>query len=311
MAINKIEAPRFSARLLHPRYWLTWLGVIVMYLLSWLPYRLQVALGKGLGRLLGKILKKRARIAKRNLALCFPEQSEDERQRLLVANFEATGVAMLETGMAWWWPQWRIKKHMQVENFQYVQEVLDRGQGVILMAMHFVTLEIGARMFGTLQPGVGFYRPHNNALMEYLQYHGRVRSNKYLVDKRDVRGMVQALRQGDVVWYAPDQDYGRRRAVFVPFFAVPDAATVTATSMFAKQGKAKVVPFVQTRLADGSGYKLSFSPALNTLPSGDEVQDTKLVNHIVAREILKQPEQYMWVHRRFKTRPNEDDPSYY
>ncbi|WKE64746.1 LpxL/LpxP family Kdo(2)-lipid IV(A) lauroyl/palmitoleoyl acyltransferase [Gallaecimonas kandeliae] len=311
MAIQKVEAPRFRLALLHPRYWPTWLGVAVLYLISWLPYKAQLALGRGLGRFLGKIAKSRVRVARRNLELCFPEQSAAEREALLKANLEATGVAMLETGMAWWWPQWRIKKHMQVENFEYVREVLDSGQGVILMAMHFVTLEIGARMFGEMQPGVGFYRPHNNALMEYLQYHGRVRSNKYLVDKRDVRGMVQALREGEVVWYAPDQDYGRRRAVFVPFFKVPDAATVTATSMFAKQGRAKVVPFVQTRLADGSGYKLSFSPALNTLPSGDEVQDTKLVNAIVEREIRKQPEQYMWVHRRFKTRPNEADPSYY
>ncbi|EKE70254.1 LpxL/LpxP family Kdo(2)-lipid IV(A) lauroyl/palmitoleoyl acyltransferase [Gallaecimonas xiamenensis] len=311
MAIQKIEAPRFRLALLHPRYWLTWLGVILMYGLSWLPYRWQLGLGKALGRTLGKLLKSRAKIAKRNLELCFPEKSQAERDALLIANFEATGVAMLETGMAWWWPQWRVKKHMQVENFHHIKEVLDQGQGVILMAMHFVTLEIGARMFGMLQPGVGFYRPHNNALMEYLQYHGRVRSNKYLVDKRDVRGMVQALREGEAVWYAPDQDYGRRRAVFVPFFEVPDAATVTATSMFAKQGRAKVVPFVQTRLADGSGYKLSFFPPLKTLPSGDDLQDTKLVNQIVAREIRKQPEQYMWVHRRFKTRPNESDPSYY
>ncbi|WP_341501882.1 LpxL/LpxP family Kdo(2)-lipid IV(A) lauroyl/palmitoleoyl acyltransferase [Gallaecimonas sp. GXIMD4217] len=310
MAIQKVEAPKFRLALLHPRFWPTWLGVAFLYLISWLPHRLQLALGRGLGALLGKVLKKRARIARRNLELCFPEKSEAEREQLLKENFKATGIAMIETGMAWWWPNWRIQKHMQVEGLEHLNAHLEQGRGVILLAMHFVTLEMGGRMFGQLHPGVGFYRPHNNDLMEYLQYHGRVRSNKYLIQKRDVRGMIQALREGEVVWYAPDQDYGRRRAEFVPFFHVQDAATVTGTSLFAREGQAAVVPFVQTRLPGGQ-YRLSFYPAMADMPSGDDRQDAIAINQIIEREIRKQPEQYMWVHRRFKTRPDPDAPSLY
>lgn len=310
MAIKKVAAPRFTLHLLHPRYWLTWLGVALMYLISWLPYRLQKAMGRHLGRLLAKVLRRRAKIARRNLELCFPKMSVDEREALLLANFEATGIAMLETSMAWWWPNWRVRKHMKIEGLEHLQAAQANGQGVVMMAMHFVTLEMGGRMLGQVYPAVGFYRPHNNPVMEYLQYHGRVRSNRYLIEKRDVRGMIEALKEGEAVWYAPDQDYGRRRAAFVPFFNVPDAATVNATSMFARQGNAKIVTFVQTRNSDGS-YTLKLYPALKTLPSGDDDHDTRLINRIVEREVRKQPEQYMWVHRRFKTRPSEDMPSYY
>ncbi|MBO2657048.1 LpxL/LpxP family Kdo(2)-lipid IV(A) lauroyl/palmitoleoyl acyltransferase [Shewanella algae] len=306
-----VEKAQFSAHLYHPKFWLLWLAVGLARLTLLLPLKWQMKLGSGIGLLAMKLAGSRVNTAKRNLELCFPQMSEAERETLLRRNFQETGKAIFDTINAWWWSNDKVQKHMQVKGQEHVEQTLAAGQGVILFAVHCLPLEMGARIFGQFQPGVGVYRPHNNPVMEYLQVKGRLRSNKALVPKRDLRQMVRCLRNPDVIWYTADQDFGRSSAIFIPFFAVPDAATITGGTTLAKLGKAKVLPFFVERNADDTGYNIEIQAPLDNFPGENEVEDAKRGNGIVEQLISRNPAQYMWLHRRFKTRPNESDPSLY
>ncbi|ABO22530.1 LpxL/LpxP family Kdo(2)-lipid IV(A) lauroyl/palmitoleoyl acyltransferase [Shewanella loihica] len=306
-----VENAQFSAQFFHPKYWLIWLGVGFMRLTQLLPLRAQMKLGQGIGRLAMAIAGSRVNTAKCNIALCFPEMSQAEQQQLLTRNFEETGKAIFDIANAWWWSDERIQRHMTIKGREHVEQTLAAGQGVILFAVHCLPLEMGARIFGQFQPGIGVYRPHNNPLMEYLQVKGRLRSNKGLVPKRDLRQMVRSLRNPDVIWYTADQDFGRSSAVFIPFFAVPEAATITGATTLAKLGKAKVLPFIVVRNEDDKGYTIEIQAPLEDFPGENELEDAKRGNRIIEEIIERSPAQYMWLHRRFKTRPNKDDPSLY
>lgn len=306
-----VEKAQFSSHLYHPKYWLLWLGVGLMRLTQVLPLRIQMKIGAVLGRLAMGIVGKRVNTAKRNLQLCFPEMSDAEQQALLRENFEQTGKAIFDTINGWWWSDEKIQQHMTIKGQQHVQQTLDNGQGVILFAVHCLPLEMGARIFGQFQPGVGVYRPHNNAVMEYLQVKGRLRSNKALVPKRDLRQMVRSLRAPDVIWYTADQDFGRSSATFIPFFAVEEAATITGATTLAKLGKAKVLPFFVERNSSDTGYNIEIQAPLDNFPGENEIEDAKRGNHIIEQIISRNKSQYMWLHRRFKTRPNPEDPSLY
>ena len=308
---NKVLQPDFKLSFFLPKYWLTWLGVFILYSISWLPYKLQLFLGKNIGRLLFKIGSSRKKVALKNLQLCFPDMPASEHQRILKANFENTGIALLETGMGWWWPNWRVQRKVTVVGMEHLEKAQQEGHGVLFLAMHYLSAEINCRGVGCTHPMVVFYRPHNNPLMEFFQFRGRGRSNKYMLGKRDVKGLIKALRDGESCIYLPDQDYGRNKSLFVPFFAVPDAATTTGTLIFAKQKNTKTMMIIPTRNDDGSGYTIEIMPPFENFPTGDDRADVIRVNQALEKAILRKPEQYMWLHRRFKTRPNEDEPSIY
>jgi Kdo2-lipid IVA lauroyltransferase/acyltransferase len=308
---NKVLQPNFKISFLLPKYWPTWIGVFILYTISWLPYRFQLFLGKMIGRLLYKVGSSRKKVAARNLELCFPDMPDAEREVMLKRNFENTGIALLETGMGWWWPNWRVKRKTKVIGLEHIEAAQTQGKGVLLLAMHYLSAEINCRGIGTGHPMVVFYRPHNNQLMEYFQFRGRGRSNKYMLGKRDVKGLIRALQDAEACVYLPDQDYGRNRSVFVPFFAVPEAASTTGTLIFARQKNCQTHMLIPTRNDDGSGYTLEITPQLENFPTGDDTADVLRVNQELEKAILVKPEQYMWLHRRFKTRPNEDDPSLY
>ncbi|WP_446029609.1 Kdo(2)-lipid IV(A) acyltransferase [Lelliottia amnigena] len=304
--------PKFSAALLHPRYWLTWFGVGLLWLLIQLPYPLLYRLGCGLGRLAQRFMKRRVRITHRNLELCFPEMSEHERQALITKNFESVGMGLIETGMAWFWSDKRMARWFDVAGtgMEPVHQLQAQKTGVLLIGIHFLTLEIGARMFGMQAPGIGVYRPNDNPVIDLLQTWGRMRSNKQMIDRKDLKGMIRALKKGEVLWYAPDHDYGRRSSVFVPFFAVEEAATTTGTWMLAKMSNAAVVPFVPRRKPDGKGYELIMIEPEYSPPVDDAETTARWMNSVIEKCIMLAPEQYMWLHRRFKTRP-ERMPSRY
>ena len=257
------------------------------------------------------VASSRRKTARRNLELCFPELSKEERRQLLVKNFESTGIAVFEIAMAWWWPNWRLRKLLTLKGLEHIEQAQAEGLGVLLSSLHCLTLEIGVRLFGLESSGLGVYRPHNNPVMEYLQVRGRSRSNKGMISKFKLKSAVRALRQGEVVWYTTDQDFGRDGAEFVPFFAVPDAATITGSSAMCRIAKAKMMSFVVMRKEDDSGYILEISPPLDNFPSGDDRADAIRCNQIIEQGIMKAPDQYMWLHRRFKTRPDPDDASLY
>lgn len=295
-----------------PKYWLTWVGVIILYSISWLPYRFQLFLGKVVGRILAKTGTSRVRVARKNLALCFPEKSEAERELILKKNFENAGIALFETGMGWWWPNWRIKRKVKVIGKEHIEAANAQGKGVLLLAMHYLSIEINCRGVGYSHPLVVFYRPHNNELMEYFQFRGRGRSNRYMLGKKDVKGLIKALHDGETCVYLPDQDYGRNRSLFVPFFGIP-AATTMGTLIFARQKNAQTHMVIPTRNDDNSGYTIEITPVLENFPSEDKNDEADLlrVNQELEKAILRKPEQYMWLHRRFKTRPNTTDPDLY
>lgn len=309
MATARITAPPFKLAFLLPKYWLTWLSILLLYTLSWLPYIIQVGIGKMLASLLAKLGKKRVAIARRNLELCFPTMPHAERENILKQNIFHAGMAILEASMGWWWPDWRVRKIGRIEGYEHVEAILAKGKGVLGLAIHNMNLELGCRIAGLHYPSVAFYRKHNNPLMEYMQYHGRARSNKYMINKRNVRGLIQALDEREVCFYLPDQDYGRQRAEFVPFFAVAETATTTGTLLFAKEANCETVFIVSNYTKDG--YVVKFVPGLENFPSGDDKQDVARINGRIEELVLDAPSQYLWMHKRFKTRPSKDDPSLY
>lgn len=303
--------PGFKSALLHPRYWPMWFGLGLLWLTIRLPYRVLLGLGRLVGWGMYHLMGERREIARINLELCFPQWSQAERDRVLRENFASNGIALFEMAMAWWWPPQRLAKLARIEGLEHLQQAAAEGQGVVLMSLHFTTLEIGAALLGQQATIDGMYREHKNAAFDYVQRRGRERHNAdaIAVEREDVRSMLKSLRKGRGIWYAPDQDYGRKASVFVPLFGVT-AATVTATATFARLGKARVVPFTQTRLPDAQGYLLKVHPPLEDFPAGDETADALRINQWIEQQIEQQPEQYMWVHRRFKTRPEGEARPY-
>src|SRR5690606_12688141 len=234
-----MSSPRFRLPLLHPRYWLTWLGFLVWYLLALLPYKMQLGLGRLLGKLLYRVAGRRRQIARANLDLCFPSWTAERRELVTRQVMESIGIAFFETGIAWFWPKWRLQRLYSLEGLGHLNTARESGVGVILMAFHFTHIDIGAKLLGLRFTIDGTYRPHNNPVYDYIQRTGRERHSMQgqAIPRDDVRGMVKALRNGRAIWYAPDQDYGAKHSIFVPLFGIP-AATVTATSQLARLGKA-------------------------------------------------------------------------
>ncbi len=287
---------------IRPRYWAIWAMVALMWMLAKLPFSVQIQAGKRLGWLLYHALARRRHIARTNLRLCFPELSESERERLLREHFGALGIALFELGLAWWASDERLRRLVKATGLEHIQQSLRRGKGVILLGAHFTNMELGLRLLSLFQPCQMMYRKNNNPLLDYIIHRGRSRHPGQMFPREDVRTLYRSLKQNLVVWYAPDQNYGRRHCVFVPFF-VPPAATITTTSRFARKSGAAVIPFVQYRLAGKRGYEVVVLPPLSNFPTEDDVADARVINEVLEREIRRSPEQYLWVHRRFKTRP--------
>lgn len=311
---DKKKLPPFQKAFLHPKYWGLWLGLGIFKLILCLPYPILVKIGLGLGKVFTQLGfgKRRMQIARRNLELCFPHYSAEQITALVQENMKSVGMAIIETGMAWFWSDKRILKWSKIEGEEYLKQSTRNNQGVLLVGVHFLTLELGARIVGLHHQGIGIYRPNDNPLLDWIQFRGRVRSNKGMLDRKDVRAMIRVLKNGGTIWYAPDHDYGRRNSVFVPFFAVDETCTTAGSYMLLRSApNTVVIPFSPIRNADYSGYTIKISPPVDFSECQDEVETAILMNKVVEREIMNVPTQYMWLHRRFKTRPNEDDKSLY
>lgn len=298
-----MRSPQFHVSFLHPRYWLTWFGLGVLFLLVQLPYSVLYRLGVWLGRTSMRFLKRRVSITRRNLQLCFPDLPQDQLEARIVSNFESLGMGLLETGMAWFWSDARVKRWFDVSGLHNLKKAQENNQGVLVIGVHFMSLELGGRAMGLCQPMMAMYRPHNNKAMEFVQTWGRMRSNKAMLDRKDLRGMVHALKKGEAVWFAPDQDYGPRGSVFAPLFAVDKAATTSGTYMLARLAKPSLVTVVLVRKPAAKGYDLVIQPALQDYPIDDEMAAAAYMNRVIEAEIMRAPDQYLWLHRRFKTRP--------
>lgn len=274
-----------------------------MRALARLPVGAQLRLGRALGLALAPFARERRRIARINLRLCFPELDPAARRRLLRAHFASLGAGAFEIALSWWAPARRLRGRAEIEGLEHLQAALARGRGVILLSAHFTSLEIGGRLLALHAPFHVLYREHKNPAFESVMRRARARHFEKAIPREDMRGLLRSLKENRAVWYAPDQNYGGEHSVYVPFFGVP-AATITTTSRIARISGAAVVPFFPRRLERGRGYRLTIYPALEDFPGEDPAADAARINRIIEAEILNAPEQYLWVHRRFKTHPD-------
>lgn len=267
-------------------------------------------LGARIGRLAMRLSERRRRITQKNIDLCLPELDEQERKEIFRQAMESAGKAFFEIGMAWFWPRWRLRRLCTIEGLEHLQKAREEGRGVIFMGVHFTTIEVGAAFINISHSIDGFYRPHKNPVYDYIQRKGRERHNSQstVIPRRDVRGIIRALRNGRVISYLPDQDYGRQHSVFVPFFNVP-AATVTAPSHYLRIANALAIPFITGRNPDDSGYYIRIYPPLD-IGHGDDLEDANRINAFIESRIRENPGQYLWAHRRFKTRPDGERDFY-
>lgn len=304
-----VKAPQFKMSFFAPRYWPVWLGATLLYLLTWLPFPLIRLLGRGVGYLLKTLAKQRVWVARRNIELWDPSLSPQQVDKLLNDNIARTGMALFETAMGWWWPNWRVKRHFEVEGYEYVEEAFKAKGGVFGMALHNVNLEFACRGLGYTHPSIAFYRKHDNPLIDYLQYHGRNRSNKYMIHKRNSKALIRALEDNEMCLYLPDQDYGPRQSIFVPFGGVSETATTTGTLMFIR--RTQCVPLMVTSQYTASGYKVKFYPPMPELRDMDDETALTLLNQKIDTIVKEQPDSYLWMHKRFKTRPESSPQSLY
>ncbi len=294
---------------LSPRYWPMWCILGLMRVAALLPLRAALAIGAGVGRALFHLSGSRRRIVDINLARCFPDEPPAERERIKSACYRNIGISLIEMAICWWWPAERLRPRVEIRGREHVDALRAEGRGVILLTGHFTSLEIGARLLALFMPVQVMYRTQRNELFDSFLY---TRRNSYFVNtvsRKNMRQLVKGIRDGVPTWYAPDQDFARERNVFAPFMGIA-TATITASSRLAQSSGAAMLPFYPERRADGSGYILHIEPPLPDFPSGDDLADASAINRSIERFARRQPENYMWIHQRFKTRPPGEPPFY-
>lgn len=288
--------------LFHPRHWFTWTVLGGLRLIARCSYQTQMAVGRALGRMAFHTIRRRRHVAERNLALCFPELDEAARATLLRRHFESIGMGIIELPMSWWAPAAAIDGRLVLEGLEHLQAVQARGQGAILLSGHFTSIDICGRLFAPHADVDILFRPQDNPVIEHFLGGYRKRRFRHAIERHDIRGMVRALRQGRTIWYAPDQNYRGSNSALVPFFGHP-APTNTGTARLARMTGAAVLPFYMERRLETGQYLIRIDPPLADFPSDDPLADTARQNRILEAQIQRCPEQYLWIHERFKKRP--------
>jgi Kdo2-lipid IVA lauroyltransferase/acyltransferase len=296
-------------RIYSPRVWGWWLAVALAWLLVRLPLAWVIRLGERVGLTAYRCARARRHITDVNLALCFPDCSAPQRQRLARESFRHAGVSVMELLIAWLHPRRPVEQRFTVSGVEHLIGAQALGRGVVLLGGHFSCMDIVSRPVAARVQIDVMYRENKNPVLEWLQLRGRRHYFDAVIERDDTRSTLRRLRAGHTVWYAPDQDYGRRHSVFAPFFGVP-AASITATARLARLNDSPVVFMSQFRDLDALTWELRFHPPLENFPSGDDVTDAARVNGIIEQAVREHPEQYLWAHRRFKTRP-PGEPSPY
>ena len=294
----------FQARfILNPLYWPTWLGLGLLWLSSKLPLRVSLTLGTVLGTLSLITMTSRRRITRTNIRLCFPNLSKAEQARLLRQSFYSSGMALFESALAWWGTPEKLAPLIHIEGLEHIEQARQHGTGIILLGAHYTTIEMGGRIAAQYIPDhTPTYKRARNPLFEAVMTSARNKHHHDTIRSLNMRKVIQKLKQQNVIWYAPDQDFGTKSSVFAPFMGI-QAATLTLTSRLAKTTNAPVLPWYCERLPNYQGYKLTIGPALENFPTGSNVLDATLTNEAIEHHVKHVPEQYLWGHRRFKTRP--------
>ena len=288
-----------QARLWLPLYWPAWLGIGFMWLVDKLPWTEKRALARTLGWLAFHFIGIRRRVVLTNLKLCFPEKSVAEITALARAHYDSLALGLFEVCAGWWAQPKDLPPHRLI-GLEHLRAALAKGNGALLLTAHFTTLEIGGRFMSASHPMGGLYRDPNNPVVAHLMRGQRARHMAPAVHFDDLRGLVRGLRGNAAIWYAPDQGKRSKSSEILPFFGVP-AITNTATSKIAQMTGAAIVPFFAKREADHS-YTLTILPALENFPTGDDASDAIRINQLIEAHVRLAPEQYFWVHKRFKAR---------
>lgn len=286
-------------RLWLPQYWPAWLAIGFMWVVDKLPWSEKRLLARGIGWLVFNVVGLRRRVVFTNLKLCFPEKSLREITALARAHYDALALGLFEVCAGWWAKPKELPAH-RVVGLEHLLQALDRGRGVVFLSAHFTTLEIAGRLISEHHQMGGLYRDPNHPVFAHFMRIQRARHMHPPVHFDDLRGLVRALRGNSAIWYAPDQGKRSKSSQILPFFGVP-AITNTATSKIAEMTGCAVVPFFAKREADHS-YTLTILPALENFPTQDVAADAVRINELIEHHVRLAPEQYFWVHKRFKAR---------
>jgi len=292
-----------------PRVWPTWCLVGLGWLIARLPWAAIFRLSKPLGGLAFRLGGSRRRITETNLRLCFPELGPAERQAMARRVFEAVALGVLEVCVAWLNPRRGRRHRVSLEGVEHFQAALGKGRGLVLLGAHFAVMDIIAAPLASLGPVAVMYRSNRNPVWEWLQVRGRSHYFTGVLERKALRPTLRAIRAGHAIWYAADQDYGPKHSVFAPFFGV-SAATITATAQLAGHNGSPVLMMSQHRDPAARSWTIRFEPPLPNFPSGDAQRDAAAVNQAIEEAVRRAPEQYLWLHRRFKTRPSGEARPY-
>jgi len=293
----------------HPRYWGTWLLIGFLRVLSLLPYRVLMVVGQGFGWLSYYLAKKRRRIAEVNVDLCFPELTVTERHLLVKKTVQENVLGFFESIYAWWGDASQLKSRVDISGLEHLEALKKQNKGAMLVGAHYSNLDLGGFLVSLFADVDVTYRSHNNPLFNQIIIRGRAPNFGRVLERSQLRDMIRRLRAGNVLWYAADQDYGRKHSVFAPFFGI-EAATVNGTAKLAKMCRVPVLILGHQRQPNGR-YLIDITPVLEGFPSGNDRDDAMRINAELEKQIRRYPEQYLWVHRRFKTRPEKTEPSFY
>jgi len=288
----------------HPKYWPLWLAFGIFRLLVLLPYGFQLFLGKWLGRALGFFGGKGKRTAMTNIALCFPEMSEQDRLRLLKRNFESMGMFAFEVAIAFWGSHRKMSKirfDVDERSLAVYDAALAKGKGVLFAGPHFASLEMVGRLISMRHRFAVMYRENKSPFLEHLLRPALERHYPEVVERRELKKFIRCLADNLTFWYAADVDVGARGSVFAPFFGIP-TATMTAPARLSKKTGAVVLLVGYFRL-EGGGYRLSLENMPEDYPSGDDLLDATQLNEGLEKLVREHPDQYFWQYKRFKTRP--------
>ena len=296
-----------NTNFIHPKYFLTWILILLMRVVVFVPFRLQVFFGKIIGKLIYPVMTELRKTAYSNISNCFPDKKQPQVTLLVKQHFEAIGISLFETANAYFASDKKIKKMLIISNEQHFTEALKKEGGIILLCSHFMPLMLGSRALLIKHTIANIYRPQNNKLFDQVMVKSYVKNGAVMIKSTDSRSIMKAINNSLPIWYAPDQDLGKNNSIFAPLFGI-QTATASATARLAKNKNTRVIPYSFFRTKHG--YEMSFDKPLKNYPSGDAIKDASKTNQILEKQILKNPEQYLWIHRRFKTRP-EGEESFY
>ncbi|MDC0483521.1 lipid A biosynthesis acyltransferase [Candidatus Thioglobus sp.] len=289
-----------NIKFIHPKFFPTWILILLMRVGVFIPFSTQVIIGRTIGKVIYPFMSKLRSTAYSNISHCFPEKKQSQVNALVKSHFEAIGISLFETANAYYASDKKIIKLLTTKNEHFFKDALKQEGGVILLCAHFMPLMLGSRALLINHTIANIYRPQNNKLFDQAMVKGYKNHGAVMIKSTDTRSVVKAINNSLPIWYAPDQDLGEKNSVFALLFGIP-TATATATARLAKNNNTRVIPysFIRTK----KGYEMSFEEPLQNFPSNNPVDDATTTNMILEKQIKKTPEQYLWIHRRFKTRP--------